>query len=158
MKLCRYDEDRLGVVIGDKVHDVTEAQSLIRAGARYDMKGDAVIAALPAWRKRIEDMAAKAPSKAVAEVKLISPVARPSKNMAAPTTEISNTKRYWVTESERWCTRAPRITTTSAMTRLATTCTDRRLVMMAHVDAGVTRNRWKTPFSRSRAIIRARKR
>ena len=26
MKLCRYDEDRLGVVIGDMVHDVTAAQ------------------------------------------------------------------------------------------------------------------------------------
>jgi 2,4-didehydro-3-deoxy-L-rhamnonate hydrolase len=85
MKLCRYDEDRLGVVIGDKVHDVTEAQTQIRAAARYDMKGDAVIAALPAWRKRIEDMAAKAPGKPLAEVKLISPVARPSKTMAAPT-------------------------------------------------------------------------
>ena len=43
MKLCRFDEDRLGVVIGDKVHDVTEAQREIRAAARYDMKGDAVI-------------------------------------------------------------------------------------------------------------------
>ena len=35
MKLCRFDEDRLGVVIGDKVHDVTEAQTQIRAAARY---------------------------------------------------------------------------------------------------------------------------
>src|ERR1700676_881062 len=59
MKLCRFDEDRLGVVIGDKVHDVSEAQGQIRASARYDMKGDAVIAALPAWRKRIEEMAAR---------------------------------------------------------------------------------------------------
>jgi 2,4-diketo-3-deoxy-L-fuconate hydrolase len=85
MKLCRFDEDRLGVVIGDEVHDVTEAQTQIRAAARYDMKGDAVIAALPAWRKRIEEMAAKAPGKPVSQVKLISPVARPSKAMAAPT-------------------------------------------------------------------------
>jgi 2-keto-4-pentenoate hydratase/2-oxohepta-3-ene-1,7-dioic acid hydratase in catechol pathway len=85
MKLCRFDEDRLGVVIGDKVHDVTEAQTQIRAAARYDMKGDAVIAALPAWRKRIEDMAAKAPGVPVAQVRLISPIARPSKAMAAPT-------------------------------------------------------------------------
>ena len=85
MKLCRFDEDRLGVVIGDKVHDVTEAQTQIRAAARYDMKGDAVIAALPTWRKRIEDMAAKAPGVPVAQVKLISPIARPSKVMAAPT-------------------------------------------------------------------------
>ena len=85
MKLCRFDDGRLGVVIGDQVHDVTEAQSQIRAAARYDMKGDAVIAALPTWRKRIEEMAAKAPGKPLAQVKLISPVARPSKAMAAPT-------------------------------------------------------------------------
>ena len=26
MKLCRYDDDRLGVVRGDLVHDVTPAQ------------------------------------------------------------------------------------------------------------------------------------
>jgi 2-keto-4-pentenoate hydratase/2-oxohepta-3-ene-1,7-dioic acid hydratase in catechol pathway len=85
MKLCRFDEDRLGLVIGDQVHDVTDAQTQIRAAARYDMKGDAVIAALPTWRKRIEDMAAKAPGKPVASVRLLSPVARPSKAMAAPT-------------------------------------------------------------------------
>jgi 2,4-diketo-3-deoxy-L-fuconate hydrolase len=85
MKLCRYDEDRLGVVVGNMVHDVSAAQDEIRKSARYDMKGDAVIAALPAWRKRIEDMAAKAPGKPLTGVKLLSPVARPSKTMAAPT-------------------------------------------------------------------------
>lgn len=85
MKICRFDEDRLGVVIGDKVHDVTEAQTQIRAAARYDMKGDPVIAALPAWRKRIEEMAAKASGKPVSQVRLLSPVARPTKVMAAPT-------------------------------------------------------------------------
>jgi len=84
MKICRFDEDRLGVVIGDKVHDVTAAQDEIRKTARYDMKGDAVIAALPAWRRRIEDMAAKAPGTPVSQVKLLSPVARPTKTMAAP--------------------------------------------------------------------------
>jgi 2,4-diketo-3-deoxy-L-fuconate hydrolase len=85
MKLCRYDEDRLGVVVGNMVHDVTAAQEEIRKGARYDMKGDAVIAALPTWRARIEEMAAKAPGKPLASVKLLSPIARPSKTMAAPT-------------------------------------------------------------------------
>src|SRR5216684_308605 len=63
MRLCRYDDDRLGVVRGDMVHDVTEAQTQIRAAAPYAMKGDAVIAALPAWRARLEEMAAKAPGK-----------------------------------------------------------------------------------------------
>src|SRR3979490_1103148 len=85
MRLCRYDDDRLGVVRGNLVHDVTEAQTQIRAAAPYAMKGDAVIAALPAWRQRLEEMAAKAPAKPLAQVKLISPVARPSKTMAAPT-------------------------------------------------------------------------
>jgi 2,4-didehydro-3-deoxy-L-rhamnonate hydrolase len=85
MKLCRFDEDRLGVVKCDMVHDVTAAQDEIRKSARYDMKGDAVIAALPRWRSRIEEMAAKAPGKPISSVKLLSPVARPSKAMAAPT-------------------------------------------------------------------------
>src|SRR5689334_21944990 len=85
MKLCRYDDDRLGVVRGEMVHDVTEAQSQIRAAAPYAMKGDAVIAALPAWRSRLEEMAGKAPGKPVSSVKLLSPVARPSKLVAAPT-------------------------------------------------------------------------
>ncbi len=84
MKLCRFDEDRLGVVIGDKVHDVSDIQSEIRTAARYDMQGDAVIAALPVWRTRIEAAAGKVPGKPVAQVKLIAPVARPSKAMGAP--------------------------------------------------------------------------
>jgi len=85
MRLCRYDDDRLGVVRGEMVHDVTEAQAQIRAAAPYAMKGDAVIAALPAWRSRLEEMAAKAPGKSVSQVRLLSPVARPSKLVAAPT-------------------------------------------------------------------------
>ncbi len=84
MKLCRYDEDRLGVVIGDMVHDVTPAQDEIRAAARYDMRGDAVIAALPEWRGRIEEMAAKASGVPVSGVRLLPPTARPTKVMAAP--------------------------------------------------------------------------
>jgi 2-keto-4-pentenoate hydratase/2-oxohepta-3-ene-1,7-dioic acid hydratase in catechol pathway len=85
MKICRFDDDRLGVVIGDKVHDVSAAQSEIRAASPYAMMGDAVVAALPAWRARLEKIAAAAPGKPIAQVKLLSPVARPSKVMAAPT-------------------------------------------------------------------------
>ncbi len=84
MKLCRYDEDRLGVVIGDQIHDISDIQDQIRAGARYDMRGDAVIAALPEWRARMEEAAAKAPGISVSEVALLPPVARPTKVMAAP--------------------------------------------------------------------------
>lgn len=85
MRICRFDDDRLGVVIGDRVHDVTAAQEEIRRTARYDMRGDAVIAALPTWRPRLEEMAAKVAGKPLAEVELLPPVARPSKLMAAPT-------------------------------------------------------------------------
>jgi 2-keto-4-pentenoate hydratase/2-oxohepta-3-ene-1,7-dioic acid hydratase in catechol pathway len=85
MRICRFDNDRLGVVIGDKVHDVSAAQDEIRKSAAYDMRGDAVIAALPAWRARLEQMAAAAPGKPLSQVKLLPPVARPSKLMAAPT-------------------------------------------------------------------------
>jgi len=85
MKLCRFDEDRLGVVVGNMVHDVTAAQDEIRKSARYDMKGDAVIAALPTWRPRVEEMAKQVAGKPLSAVKLLSPIARPSKTMAAPT-------------------------------------------------------------------------
>jgi 2,4-diketo-3-deoxy-L-fuconate hydrolase len=85
MKLCRYDEDRLGVVRGDLVHDVTEAQTEIRKSSPYAMRGDAVVAALPQWRERIERMADKSPGRPIAQVKLLSPVARPSKLTCAPT-------------------------------------------------------------------------
>jgi 2,4-diketo-3-deoxy-L-fuconate hydrolase len=85
MKICRFDDDRLGIVIGDKVHDVTPAQDEIRRSAPYTFMGDAVIAALPAWRPRLEEMAVKTPGRPLSEVRLLSPVARPSKVMAAPT-------------------------------------------------------------------------
>ncbi len=85
MKLCRYDDDRLGVVRGDLVHDVTEAQTEIRKSSPYAMKGDAVVAALPQWRERIERMADKAPGKPLSQVKLLAPVARPTKLTCAPT-------------------------------------------------------------------------
>jgi 2,4-diketo-3-deoxy-L-fuconate hydrolase len=85
MRICRYDNDRLGVVIGERVHDVTAAQDEIRKSAPYDMMGDAVIAALPAWRTQLEQVAKTAPGRPISDVKLLSPVARPSKVMAAPT-------------------------------------------------------------------------
>jgi 2,4-didehydro-3-deoxy-L-rhamnonate hydrolase len=85
MKLCRYDDDRMGVVRGDLVHDVTEAQTEIRKAAPYAMKGDAVIAALPQWRERIERLADKTAGTPIATVKLLPPVARPTKLSCAPT-------------------------------------------------------------------------
>ena len=85
MKLCRYDDDRLGVVRGELVHDVTAAQTEIRNSSPYAMRGDAVVASLPQWRERIERMADKTPGKPIAQLKLLAPVARPTKLTCAPT-------------------------------------------------------------------------
>src|ERR1700733_7101308 len=85
MKLCRYDDDRLGVVRGDLVHDVTEAQTVIRQSSPYAMQGDAVVAALPQWRERLERLADKVPGKPIARVRLLAPVSRPTKLTCAPT-------------------------------------------------------------------------
>jgi 2,4-didehydro-3-deoxy-L-rhamnonate hydrolase len=85
MKLCRYGDDRLGVVRGDLVHDVTDVQTEIRKSLPYAMKGDAVVAALPQWRDRLERAADKTSGKPIGELKLLAPVARPTKLSCAPT-------------------------------------------------------------------------
>jgi 2,4-didehydro-3-deoxy-L-rhamnonate hydrolase len=85
MKLCRYDDDRLGIVRGELVHDVTAAQTEIRNAAPYAMNGDAVVAALPHWRDQLERLADNMPGRPLAELKLLAPVARPTKLSCAPT-------------------------------------------------------------------------
>lgn len=85
MKICRFNDDRLGIVVGGRVHDVTDLQTEIRSSSPYAMLGDAVIAALPQWRERLSARAREVPGVPLAYVSLLAPVARPSKVMAAPT-------------------------------------------------------------------------
>ena len=85
MRICRFGDDRLGVVIGDKVHDVTDIQTEIRAATPYVAICDAVVAALPRYKDRLLEAARKAPGVDVSSVKLLSPVARAPKVVAAPT-------------------------------------------------------------------------
>ena len=54
MRICRFDDDRLGVVANGLVHDVSDIQEKIRAAAPYAMKGDPVIAALEEWRPKLQ--------------------------------------------------------------------------------------------------------
>ncbi|MEE2956244.1 MAG: fumarylacetoacetate hydrolase family protein [Pseudomonadota bacterium] len=84
MKLCRFNDDRLGLILDNMVHDVTDVQTEIRNNARYDMLGDAVVAALPEWRQKIEEAASAVPGVLLQGLSLLPPVARPSKTMAAP--------------------------------------------------------------------------
>jgi len=84
MKLCRFDDDRLGLVEGDIVVDVTPAlEDLPRA--RYPLPHfDLLVAHLGELRARIDSLAAQAPRRSLAEVQLLSPVANPGKIVAAP--------------------------------------------------------------------------
>lgn len=81
MKICRYDDNRLGVVRDDMVYDVTPALKKLPA-FRYPLPaGDQLVAALPKLKKHL---VAKGKGKPVSKVKLLSPVANPGKIIAAP--------------------------------------------------------------------------
>jgi 2-keto-4-pentenoate hydratase/2-oxohepta-3-ene-1,7-dioic acid hydratase in catechol pathway len=85
VRICRFNDDRLGVVSNGLVHDVTVIQEQIRASMPYTVQDDALIRALPDWRNRLTTEAAKVVGAPLSTVALRSPVARPSKAMAAPT-------------------------------------------------------------------------
>jgi 2-keto-4-pentenoate hydratase/2-oxohepta-3-ene-1,7-dioic acid hydratase in catechol pathway len=84
MRLCRFDDNRLGLVRGETLHDVTAALDLLPA-VRWPLPpGDLLIQNLARLKPEIEKLAAKAPGKPAASVKLLSPVANPTKIMGAP--------------------------------------------------------------------------
>jgi 2,4-didehydro-3-deoxy-L-rhamnonate hydrolase len=84
MRICRFNDDRLGIILNGLVHDVSVLQNQIRASAPYTMYGDPVVKALPDYRDSLLVEAARVPGVPVGSVKLLAPVARPSKVMAAP--------------------------------------------------------------------------
>jgi 2-keto-4-pentenoate hydratase/2-oxohepta-3-ene-1,7-dioic acid hydratase in catechol pathway len=88
MRLCRFNDDRLGVVLageqGEQIADVTAALELLPA-YRWPLPiGDMLIANLNRLRAQIELLAPTAPRVSLAAVKLLSPVANPSKIIGAP--------------------------------------------------------------------------
>ncbi|MHA1538080.1 MAG: fumarylacetoacetate hydrolase family protein [Alphaproteobacteria bacterium] len=84
MKICRFDDDRLGLLDGERVLDVTEALDILPATRWPAPPGDALIANLDKVRGEIERLAPKAPAKKIADVRLLSPVANPTKVIGAP--------------------------------------------------------------------------
>jgi len=84
MKICRFDNDRLGLVQDDQVLDVTDALQVIPPMAWPAPMGDALVANLPAVMAEIAKLAPNASSKSLADVALKAPVANPSKIMGAP--------------------------------------------------------------------------
>ena len=84
MRICRFEKgaekDRLGVVEGDKVYDVTAAIDLLEPVRWPVPMGDRMIANLDRLRPRMEELIKSgAPSYPLAEVTLKAPVANPSK-------------------------------------------------------------------------------
>lgn len=84
MRLCRFDDDRLGLVEGADVLDVTSALDAIPPQRWPIAQGDPLIAHLPAVAARVRALASNAPRRPIAGVKLKSPVANPSKIVNAP--------------------------------------------------------------------------
>ena len=84
MRLCRFNDDRFGLVVGDKVLDVTPALSSLQARRYPFPRHDLLIENLPELRRAIEAVAATAPARARADVQLGSPLANPGKVIGAP--------------------------------------------------------------------------
>jgi len=83
VKICRFDDNRLGVVEGDNVRDVTDALSVLPAYTYPLPRHDPMIANLPAVIAAINASQGGA-VKPLSEVTLLSPVANPGKFVAAP--------------------------------------------------------------------------
>ncbi|HEU0072099.1 MAG TPA: fumarylacetoacetate hydrolase family protein [Alphaproteobacteria bacterium] len=84
MKLCRYDADKLGLVLGDQVIDVTDLRDAV-VPKDWTGTGDATIAHLAPLVARIKAEAGNRKGVPLAGVKLLSPVKSPTKLPAAPT-------------------------------------------------------------------------
>ncbi len=85
MKLCRFNETRLGLVEEDSVLDVSAALEVLPE-ARWPLpaNGDLLIRHLPAVCERVAEVAAGAPRHDLTEIVLGSPVANPTKLIGAP--------------------------------------------------------------------------
>jgi 2,4-didehydro-3-deoxy-L-rhamnonate hydrolase len=84
MRICRFAENRVGLVLGDEVVDVTSALDALPE-YRYPLPTiDLLVANLTTLRPAFERIAATAPRHRVESVKLRSPVANPGKIVAAP--------------------------------------------------------------------------
>jgi 2-keto-4-pentenoate hydratase/2-oxohepta-3-ene-1,7-dioic acid hydratase in catechol pathway len=84
MKICRFDDNRLGIVDGGEVLDVTQALGEIPEQRWPLAHGDPLIHNFRKVLAAAKKLAPKAKRKKLASVKLLSPVANPGKIVAAP--------------------------------------------------------------------------
>ena len=84
MILCQFDDNRLGVVKDGMVRDVTSVLDALPSQRYPYPMGDVFIASLPGLRENLASAAALAQPTPVSKVRLLSPVANPSKIVGAP--------------------------------------------------------------------------
>ena len=84
MKICRFDENRLGLVEGNQVRDVTAALDCLPRYSYPLPQFDPLIANLEALTARIKALAPAAPILPLEGRKLLAPIANPGKIVAAP--------------------------------------------------------------------------
>ncbi|MCZ6858849.1 MAG: fumarylacetoacetate hydrolase family protein [Alphaproteobacteria bacterium] len=83
MRICWFDDNRLGVVRKSLVHDVSSVLSSLSLIYPYP-EGDPLIANLGRFRPAMESAADEVDGRPLSEVKLLSPVANPSKIIGTP--------------------------------------------------------------------------
>lgn len=84
MKLCRFNDDQLGLVEGDVVKDVSTVLARLPKASYPLPRHDLLIAHLDELRPAILDIATRARALPIGSVSLLSPVANPGKVVAAP--------------------------------------------------------------------------
>ena len=84
MKICRFNDNRLGMVSDDGVRDVSAVLAKLPSSSYPFPRHDVLVAQLDALRPEIEKLAKGAKPVPLASVKLLSPVANPGKIIAAP--------------------------------------------------------------------------
>jgi 2-keto-4-pentenoate hydratase/2-oxohepta-3-ene-1,7-dioic acid hydratase in catechol pathway len=84
MRLCFFDNKRLGLVKGDKVFDVSEVLAELPTQTYPYPRHDILIAALPELKSKISALAETATALDIDQVTLLSPVQNPGKVVAAP--------------------------------------------------------------------------
>jgi 2-keto-4-pentenoate hydratase/2-oxohepta-3-ene-1,7-dioic acid hydratase in catechol pathway len=84
MKLCRFNEGRLGVVDGDQIRDVTAATHVLPPLIWPVPPGDHAVRHLDRLLGEVQYILPSSLALPLSEVRLLSPVANPSKVIAAP--------------------------------------------------------------------------
>lgn len=84
MRICRFNDNRLGIVRGDDVHDVSAVLERLPQH-RYPLPDqDPLVAALPELRPLMKELADAAPAVPLRDQSLLSPIASPRKIIGAP--------------------------------------------------------------------------